>query len=110
MNVAIAGKRHLIAVGRRIRARRLELGLSQRDLSGPGATYAYVSRIESGQRVPSLSVLIELAERLDTTGLELLTGDAHADCPLCGRSGKPEASSGGGSTSQIRSEDEEGPL
>jgi predicted transcriptional regulator len=38
------------SIGDRIRERRRELGLSQRDLSQPGISYAYISRIESGQR------------------------------------------------------------
>ena len=73
------------AVGRRIRERRLELGLSQRSISEPGSSYAYISRIESGERSPSIEALIAIAEKLETTALALLTGDPHARCPVCGR-------------------------
>jgi Helix-turn-helix len=45
------------SIGDRIRERRRALGLSQRDLSQPGISYAYISRIESGQRRPSLKAL-----------------------------------------------------
>ena len=71
--------------GERIRARRGELGLSQRALvEGTGYSYAYLSRIEAGARTPSLSALIEFAEALDTSALYLATG-RHTDCPFCGR-------------------------
>jgi transcriptional regulator with XRE-family HTH domain len=73
------------AVGKRIRARRLELGLSQRAISEPGTSYAYISRIEAGGRNPSIEALIAIADKLETTALALLTGEAHAPCPVCGR-------------------------
>jgi transcriptional regulator with XRE-family HTH domain len=74
------------AVGRRNRQRRLELGLTQRSIGEPGASYAYISRIEAGERSPSIEALIAIAEKLETTALVLLTGNAHARCPVCGRS------------------------
>jgi transcriptional regulator with XRE-family HTH domain len=71
--------------GERILRRRTELGLSQRDVvEGTPYSYAYLSRIESGQRIPSLTVLIELADALETSALFLATGRTR-DCPLCGR-------------------------
>ena len=73
------------AVGKRIRERRLELGLSQRAIGEKGTSYAYISRIESGERSPSIEALIAIAEKLDTTALVLLTGDPDARCPVCGR-------------------------
>jgi transcriptional regulator with XRE-family HTH domain len=72
--------------GERIKALRLEHGLSQRDLSAPGMSYAYLSRIEAGERTPSLSALIELADRLETSALYLATGKTSGRCPFCGRS------------------------
>jgi transcriptional regulator with XRE-family HTH domain len=72
-------------IGKRIRQRRLEQGLSLRAISQPGISHAYVSRVEAGARRPSLSALIDLAAKLDTTGLYLLTGRDDARCPLCGR-------------------------
>jgi transcriptional regulator with XRE-family HTH domain len=70
-------------VGRRIRRRRLELGLSQRACSSPGVSYAYLSRVEAGTRVPSAKALIQLAERLDVTPLWLATGRETGYCPYC---------------------------
>jgi len=61
-------------VGQRLRRLRLERGLSQRDIAGPGVTYAYVSRIEAGQRGPSLKALRLLARRLGVTPEYLETG------------------------------------
>jgi transcriptional regulator with XRE-family HTH domain len=78
-------KKKSYAVGKRIRDRRLELGLSQRAISAPGSSYAYISRIEAGNRSPSIEALIAVAEKLETTALALLTGDPNAPCPVCGR-------------------------
>ena len=75
-------------VGQRIKKVRLEHGLSQRDLAeGSLVSYAYVSRIEAGARVPSLGALIELADRLETSALYLATGRTTGLCPFCGRRG-----------------------
>lgn len=63
-----------VAVGRRLREARLEKGLSQRQLSFPGCTAAYISRIEAGDRIPSLQLLRELGRRLDVSAEYLATG------------------------------------
>ena len=62
------------SVGQRLRRLRLQRGLSQRDISGPGVSYAYVSRIEAGHRDPSLKALRQLARRLGVTPEYLETG------------------------------------
>lgn len=62
-------------VGRRIRERREELGITQRGLAFDGCTYAYLSRLENGGRQPSAQVLEEIARRLDTTAHYLKTGE-----------------------------------
>lgn len=51
------------AVGRRVLEARNLAGLSQSELSFPGCTSAYISRIEKGERVPSLQVLRQIAKR-----------------------------------------------
>jgi transcriptional regulator with XRE-family HTH domain len=61
-------------IGQRVRRLRLKRGLSQRQLSGPGVSYAYVSRIESGGRRPSLKAMRLLAQRLGVSLEELETG------------------------------------
>lgn len=61
-------------IGRRLRRLRLERGLSQRELSGPGITYAYISRIEAGSRQPSVKALRMLARKLGVTLEYLETG------------------------------------
>jgi transcriptional regulator with XRE-family HTH domain len=61
-------------VGGRLRRLRLEQGLSQRDLSSPGITYAYISRIEAGARTPSVKALRMLAKKLGVTPEFLETG------------------------------------
>ncbi len=48
--------------------------MSQRALSGPGISYAYVSRIEAGQRNPSLKAIRLLARKLGVTPEYLETG------------------------------------
>jgi tetratricopeptide (TPR) repeat protein len=60
--------------GRRLRGLRERAGLSQRDLAFPGCTSAYISRIECGQRVPSLQVIHEFARRLRVSPEFLATG------------------------------------
>lgn len=62
------------AVGRRLKAAREEAGLSQRQLSFPGCSPAYISRIESGERIPSLQLLREMGRRLGVSEDYLATG------------------------------------
>ena len=66
-------------VGERLRRLRLERGLSQRDLSSPGVSYAYISRIEAGARRPSVKALRMLAKKLGVTPGYLETGSDLAD-------------------------------
>jgi transcriptional regulator with XRE-family HTH domain len=68
-----------VAVGRRLREARIVAGLSQRELAFSGCSAAYVSRIEQGERIPSLQVLRELAERCDTTEAQLAWGREDLD-------------------------------
>lgn len=62
------------AVGQRLREARERAGLTQRDLAFPGCSPAYISRIESGDRIPSLQLLRELGRRLDVSEDYLATG------------------------------------
>lgn len=62
------------AVGRRLREAREAAGLSQRRLSFPGCSPAYISRLESGERVASLQVLRRLALKLGADEQYLATG------------------------------------
>jgi tetratricopeptide (TPR) repeat protein len=62
------------AVGERLRRAREEAGLSQRQLSFPGCSPAYISRIESGDRIPSLQLLREIGRRLGVSEDYLATG------------------------------------
>ncbi len=61
------------AVGRRIRDLRRQRGLSLRQIAGPGCSPGYLSRVERGQRIPSVTVMADLAEKLGVT-LEDLGG------------------------------------
>jgi|SRR5688500_304 transcriptional regulator with XRE-family HTH domain len=69
------------AVGRRLKDARLAAGLSQRQLSFPGCSAAYISRLEAGDRVPSLQLLRKIAAKLGAdeeylaTGVERVTQD-----------------------------------
>lgn len=62
------------AVGRRLKDARLSAGLSQRQLSFPGCSAAYISRLEAGDRVPSLQLLRKLAAKLGADEQYLATG------------------------------------
>jgi tetratricopeptide (TPR) repeat protein len=70
------------AAGRRLRATRERVGLSQRQLAFPGCTAAYISRIESGERIASSQILRELARRLDVSEEYLATGRLAAPISL----------------------------
>src|ERR671936_1423955 len=61
-------------IGARLKRLRLERGLSQRDLSSPGVSYAYISRIEAGARTPSVKALRMLARKLGVSVEYLETG------------------------------------
>jgi transcriptional regulator with XRE-family HTH domain len=69
-------------IGGRLRRLRLERGVSQRDLSAPGITYAYISRIEAGSRQPSVKALRMLARKLGVTPEYLETGSELAAIQL----------------------------
>jgi transcriptional regulator with XRE-family HTH domain len=80
-----------MTTGERIKHRRLEVGLSQRQLADatrrqegekPIISYAYISRLEADDRTASISALIALAEPLETSALWLLTGRSER-CPVC---------------------------
>ena len=70
------------AVGRRLHAAREAAGISQRDLAFPGCSAAYISRIERGERIPSLQVMRELARRVGITENELAYGREPIDAAV----------------------------
>lgn len=85
------------AVGRRLRDARTRAGLSQRDLAFDGCTNAYISRIESGARIPSMQILQEFGRRLGVTAEFLARGteqsadlDPLLDAELSARLGDDE--------------------
>ncbi len=61
-------------IGQRVREARLKAGLSQRGLMCPGVTNAYISRIESGDRTPSVKTLRKIAPKLGVSVEWLETG------------------------------------
>jgi tetratricopeptide (TPR) repeat protein/DNA-binding XRE family transcriptional regulator len=64
MNNTVERESRAESVGQRLRRLRLERGLSQRSLAGPGVSYAYISRIEADARRPSVKALRLLARKL----------------------------------------------
>ena len=68
-----------IAVGARLHAAREAAGISQRELAFPGCSAAYISRIERGERIPSLQVMRELAHRVGIGEAELAYGRESID-------------------------------
>jgi tetratricopeptide (TPR) repeat protein len=68
-----------VAVGQRLREARERAGLSQRQLSFPGCSPAYISRIEAGDRIPSLQLLREMGTRLGVSEDYLATGTERHD-------------------------------
>src|SRR5215211_8321813 len=67
------------AVGKRLKEARLRAGLSQRELAFPGCSSAYISRIEAGDRIPSLQLLREMGRRLGVSEDYLATGAERRD-------------------------------
>ncbi len=65
----------MATTGQRIRQRRRELGLSQRETACEGVSAAYICRIERGDRQPSMHALRALASRLDVSAHWLETGE-----------------------------------
>jgi transcriptional regulator with XRE-family HTH domain len=61
-------------IGERLRRLRTERRLSQRELSEPGVSYAYISRIEASTRTPSVKALRKLARKLGVSPEYLETG------------------------------------
>lgn len=68
-----------VAVGQRLREARERANLSQRQLSFPGCSPAYISRIEAGDRIPSLQLLREMGRRLGVSEDYLATGMERGD-------------------------------
>lgn len=66
------------AVGQRLKEARVRAGLSQRQLAFAGCSPAYISRIESGDRIPSLQILRELGSRLGVSEDYLASGAERA--------------------------------
>src|SRR3990170_2272175 len=66
-----------VAAGRRLKEARIAAGLSQRQLAFPGCSAAYISRLEAGQRVPSLQLLRKIATKLGADEEFLATGVAR---------------------------------
>jgi transcriptional regulator with XRE-family HTH domain len=62
------------SLGQRLRALRIERGLSQADLAGDLVSPSYVSLIEADRRSPEREVLTGLAHRLGCSALYLETG------------------------------------
>ena len=63
-------------LGQRLRALRIERGLSQSDLAGDLVSPSYISLIESDRRSPERDVLDGLARRLGCSTLFLESGVA----------------------------------
>ena len=60
-------------VGRNVRLRRQELGLSQEQLAHDAeVTMRYLGAIERGQQNPSLNVLVKISTALRCTPIDLL--------------------------------------
>lgn len=102
-HVAMVGRRERIPhyddpveVGRRLHEAREGGGLSQREVAFPGCSAAYISRIERGERIPSLQVLRELAHRIGVTETWLAYGRERLDHDVAERVREVEQAEAGG--------------
>src|SRR5256714_15688556 len=66
-------------LGMRLREAREKAGVSQRKLAFAGCTNAYISRLESGHRIPSLQLIHEFARRLNVSPQWLASGGEELD-------------------------------
>jgi transcriptional regulator with XRE-family HTH domain len=89
------------AVGRRLHEARESAGLSQRDLAFPGCSAAYISRIERGERIPSLQVMRELARRTGIGEAELAYGRESVDADVAQRMRDVERAEADGTGDEI---------
>lgn len=63
-----------IAFGTRVRARRIELGLTQEQLAEKcGLHFTYVSSVERGERNVTLRTIVRLATALGTSPAQLVS-------------------------------------
>ena len=77
-----AHERAAETIGERIRRLRLERKLAQRDIAGPGVSAQYVSKVERGDRTPSVKALRKLAASLGVSAQFLETGSDVFDAQL----------------------------
>lgn len=71
---ALPARRWTATDGQRFQVIRLARGLSQRAIAHKGCSAAYISRIEAGDRKPSITVLAKLALLTDTSYKHLARG------------------------------------
>jgi DNA-binding XRE family transcriptional regulator len=75
-----AGSAAAWEVGRRVRARRLAIGMTQSELAAP-LSRGFVSAVEKGQALPSLGSLWLFAARLGTAVGDLVDGVNGVETP-----------------------------
>lgn len=80
--MTVEEKRLAAEIGERLRGRRTEVGLSQRKLASQGVTAAYISRIEAGERLPSVRTLRKVGVKLGVSAHWLETGELDAALEL----------------------------
>jgi transcriptional regulator with XRE-family HTH domain len=69
-------------IGERLRRLREERGVAQRDITAPGVSAQYISKIERGQRNASVKALRKLAQNLGVSAQYLETGHDPAETEL----------------------------
>ncbi len=88
------------AVGKRLFEAREAARLSQRELAFPGCSAAYISRIERGERIPSLQVMRELARRIGVSEQALAFGRETLDAAVAERVRAAEAAESAGDAAE----------
>ena len=90
-----------VAVGRRLHEARETAGISQRELAFPGCSAAYISRIERGERIPSLQVMRELARRIGISESSLAYGRERIDAGVSDAMTAVEAAEAAGDQDEL---------
>ena len=66
--------------GERLKAKRLDKKLSQRELASKvGVTHAYISQVERGQKTPTFETTLKLADALGISFIDLYDNKLQLD-------------------------------
>ena len=79
-NIETTGKLDYREMGRRIRTRRREMGITQEELAGKaGISTSFIGHIERGEKIASVETLAALSESMDMDLNYMILGICRSD-------------------------------